>query len=222
VLHLAPPPSQGRIDTRTRALLRALALRRAPAHLVYGSTTGVYGDCGGEVIDETRRLAPATDRAHRRVDAEAHLRAWGRATGTAVTLLRIPGIYAPDREGGRPQARVERGTPLLAADDDVYTNHIHADDLARACVAALHRGRPQRAVNVCDDGDLKTGDHYDRVADLCGLPRLPRVSRTDAQARFTPMQWSFMNESRRIGNARLVRELRVRLRYPTVEAALGG
>jgi nucleoside-diphosphate-sugar epimerase len=220
VLHLAPPPSQGRIDTRTRALLRALALRRVPAHLVYGSTTGVYGDCGGARIDETRRLAPATDRAHRRVDAEQHLRAWGRATGTAVTLLRIPGIYALDREGGRPQARVERGTALLAADDDVYTNHIHADDLARACVAALHRGRPQRAVNVCDDGDLKTGDHYDRVADLCGLPRLPRLTRAEARAHFSPMQWSFMNESRRIGNARLTRELRLALRYPTVEAAL--
>jgi nucleoside-diphosphate-sugar epimerase len=220
VVHLAPPPAQGRADPRTAALLRVLARRRLPARLVYASTTGVYGDCGGTRIDETRRLAPRTDRAHRRVDAESRLRAWGRATGVAVTLLRVPGIYALDREEGRPQTRLLRGTPLLVADEDVYTNHVHADDLARACVAALARGRPQRAVHVCDDGDRKTGDHYDAVADACGLPRLARVTRAQAAAHYSAAQWSFMNESRRLSNARMKRELRLRLHYPTVEAAL--
>jgi nucleoside-diphosphate-sugar epimerase len=221
VVHLAPPPSRGRGDPRTAALLQALARRTLPGRLVYVSTTGVYGDCGGARIDETRGLSPRTDRAHRRVDAEARVRAWGRATGVPVTLLRVPGIYALDREDGRPQTRLLRGTPLLAAAEDVYTNHVHADDLARACVAALARGRPQRAVNVCDDGDRKTGDHYDAVADACGLPRLPRVTRAQAAAHFSAAQWSFMNESRRLSNARMKQELRVRLRYPTVEVALG-
>ncbi len=220
VLHLAPPPGRGAADTRTAALLAALARRRAPARLVYASTTGVYGDCGGALVDETRPLHPQTDRARRRVDAELRVRAWGRARGVPTTALRIPGIYASDRDGGRPQDRLLRGTPLLAAADDGWTNHVHADDLARACVAALHRGRPGRAVNVCDDGDRRTGEHYDAVADALGLPRLPRVPRAEAAAHFTPMQWSFMNESRRLSNRRMKRELRVRLRYPTVEQAL--
>ena len=215
LLYLAPPPATGRTDPRLRALLRALALRSAPTRMVYASTTGVYGDCGGARVVETRRVAPATDRAWRRVDAEAHVRAWARATGVRATVLRIPGIYAPDRDGGKPQDRVRRGTPSLAAADDGYTNHIHADDLARACIAALWRGRPQRVVQVCDDSDKKTGDYYDLVADLSGLPRPARVSRVEAGAHFSAAQWSFLNESRRLSNERMKRELGVRLRYPT-------
>jgi nucleoside-diphosphate-sugar epimerase len=222
VLHLAPPPGSGDEDPRTAALLRALARRGRPPRIVYGSTTGVYGDCGGTWIDETRSLAPATARARRRVDAERRIRFFGRAHGTPASILRIPGIYAPDREGGDPRERVARGAPLLVRAEDVYTNHVHADDLARACVLALLRGLPQRAYNVCDDADLPMGDHYDRVADLCGLPRPPRLTREQMQQRVSPMQWSFMNESRRIRSERSRRELRWRLRYPTVGEALAG
>ncbi|MBL8330100.1 MAG: SDR family oxidoreductase [Rubrivivax sp.] len=220
VLHLAPPPAQGETDPRTRNLLRVLARGGRVARLVYASTTGVYGDCQGDWIDETRTVAPITARARRRVDAEALLRFFGRHSGATVSILRVPGIYAPDREGGHPRERVARGSPVLQREDDVFTNHIHADDLARACVLALHRGRPQRSVNVCDDSALRMGDHYDRVADLCGLARPPRLSREQAQAVFSAMQWSFMNESRRIGNHRLKQELGLALRYPGVEDAL--
>ena len=220
VLHLAPPPGEGGHDPRTAALLRALARGGTVQTLVYGSTTGVYGDCRGDRIDETRAVAPATARARRRVDAEARLRGFGRTSGCRVTVLRIPGIYALDRPGGDPRDRVRRGTAVLSREDDVYTNHIHADDLARACLRALFLGRPQRVINVCDDSDERMGDYYDRVADLSGSPRLPRVTRGDAQGLFSPMQWSFMSESRRIRADRLRRELRLRLCYPTVEAAL--
>jgi nucleoside-diphosphate-sugar epimerase len=218
VLYLAPPPGSGHADPRLRALLAALSRRQPPSRVVYASTTGVYGDCEGAWVTETRPVNPSTDRARRRVDAESHLRAWGRATGARVTVLRIPGIYAADREGGRPQDRVLRGTPVLAAADDGYTNHIHADDLARACIAALWRGRAQRVVQVCDDSDLKTGDYYDLVADLSGLARPPRVTREDAQ--FSAAQWSFLNESRRLSNERMKRELRLRLLWPTVRENL--
>ncbi len=220
VLYLAPPPTTGQADPRLRALLAALSRRTRPARVVYASTTGVYGDCRGELVTETRPLGATTDRARRRVDAESHLRAWGRATGARVSVLRIPGIYANDREGGRPQERVLRGTPVLAAGDDGYTNHIHADDLARACVAALWRGRPQRVVQVCDDTDMKTGDYYDLVADLSGLPRPARVTRAQAGERFSPAQWSFLNESRRLSNARMKRELRLVLERPTIREGL--
>jgi nucleoside-diphosphate-sugar epimerase len=214
VLHLAPPARDGAVDSRTRGLLAALA-RRPPRALVYASTTGVYGDCQGDFIDETRALNPATDRAARRVDAEAQLRAFGRRHGTRVSLLRIPGIYARDREGGHPRERLARGTPVLRREDDVFTNHIHADDLARACVLALLRGLPQRAVNVCDDSQLLMGDYFDLAADLAGLPRPERITRAEAAERMSAMQLSFWSESRRLDNSRLKRELRLALRYPT-------
>jgi nucleoside-diphosphate-sugar epimerase len=221
VLHLAPPPPQGHTDPRTAHLLQALARRPSRRRVVvYASTTGVYGDCGGAWIDETRHLAPATPRAERRVDAEARVRWAGRAFGWRVSLLRVPGIYALDRDGGDPRERVRRGAPVLAAEDDVYTNHIHAEDLARACAAALLRGAPQRAYHVCDDSTLKMGDHFDAVADGCGLPRPPRLSRAQAASVMTPMQLSFLAESRRLSNRRLKDELRFALRYPTVSQAL--
>jgi len=224
VVHLAPPPSQGNDDPRTAHLLQALARKpgRAPGRtrLVYGSTTGVYGDAQGAWLDETRPVAPATDRARRRVAAEQRLRAAGRSGALAVTTLRIPGIYASNRAGGHPRERLARGTPVLQPADDVYTNHIHADDLARACVAALFRGRPQRVVHACDSSDLRMGDYFDLAADLCGLPRPPRIARSEAVARLPPMLMSFMSESRRLHNHRLTTELRLQLRYPTVAEGL--
>ena len=221
VLHLAPPATTGATDRRTEHLLQALALaRRSRVRcLVYGSTSGVYGDCGGARFDETRPVAPATDRARRRVDAEQRLRRHGLAHGVRVTILRIPGIYAGDRPGG-PRERLARGTPVLEAADDVYTNHVHADDLARACVAALHRGAPQRIVHAADDSELKMGDYFDLAADLAGLPRPPRIARAQAGEVLGAMQLSFMGESRRLDNTRLKRELRVRLRYPTPREGL--
>ena len=225
VLHLAPPPAgEGAHDPRTAALAQALARRGRPAALVYGSTSGVYGDCGGAWIDETRAVAPRNARARRRVDAEATLRHLGRASGGAVrvSILRIPGIYAQDREGGTPRARLERGTPVLAPADDVYTNHIHADDLARACIAALWRGRPQRVYHASDDTELKMGDYFDLAAGLYGLPRPPRITRAEAAQQLSPVLMSFMAESRRMHNRRLKRELRVVLRHATVHGGLAG
>ena len=222
VLHLAPPPAQGEGDPRTRALLRALARGGRVRRLVYASTTGVYGDCGGALFDETRAVQPATDRARRRVNAEAQVRWFGRRSGACVTVLRIPGIYATDRPGGHPRERLLRGTPVLAAQDDVYTNHIHADDLARACVAALLRGLPQRVVHACDDSDLLMGEYFDLAAEMSGLPMPRRITRAEATSELSPTLLSFMSESRRLGNQRLKTELRLRLRYPTVREGLAG
>ena len=222
VLHLAPPPNSGNSDPRTAALLRALARGGRVQRLVYASTTGVYGDCAGQSFDETRAVNPGTDRARRRVHAEALVRWFGQATGAGVSVLRVPGIYAADRVGGHPRERLLRGTAVLAQADDVYTNHIHADDLARACVAALHRGLPQRVVNVCDNTDLKMGDYFDLAADVCGLARPPRISRAEAARLLSPVLMSFMSESRRLSNARLTTELGLRLRYPTVSDGLAG
>ena len=225
VLHLAPPPAHGGgdgawwLDPRTAALTRVLRLRTPPAVLVYGSTSGVYGDCAGAWVTETRSVAPATPRAQRRVDAERLVRHLGRA-GVRTSILRIPGIYAPDRVGGTPEARLRRGTPVLDAPDDVYTNHIHADDLARVCAVALWRSAAQRVYHASDDSALKMGDYFDLAADLYGLPRPPRVPRSTAQDQLPLALLSFMGESRRLDNTRLHRELRVRLHYPTVREGL--
>ncbi|WP_179401577.1 NAD-dependent epimerase/dehydratase family protein [Burkholderia guangdongensis] len=182
--------------------------------LVYASTSGVYGDCGGAWVDETHPLCPANPRAFRRVSAEQQLRAATARGAISARIVRIPGIYAANR---LPIARLERGTPALARADDVYTNHIHADDLATILLRAAVRGRPARVVHASDDSELRMGDYFDRVAHAFGLPPPPRVSRADAQRQLEPTLLSFMRESRRLRNARLKRELRVTLRYPTVD-----
>ena len=222
VLHLAPPPLQGSTDLRTLALTRLLMRRSAPRSVVYGSTSGVYGDCAGEWVSESRTVNPITPRAQRRVDAEARMRHVGRLRSSVVrvSVLRIPGIYAPDREGGTPRERLLRGTPVLAQADDVFTNHIHADDLARACQLALWRGQPQRIYNVNDDSQMRMGDYFDMAAGLYGLAKPPRISRLQAQTELPAMQLSFMSESRRMVNSRMKRELRLQLRYARVEDGL--
>lgn len=213
VLHLAPPPDGGAGDQRSANLVAALA-PRPPERLVYISTSGVYGDCGGAWVDEERPLAPQSQRGARRVDAERTLLAWGKRCGTAVAVLRVPGIYAAER---LPLAQLKRGAPVLRAADDVYTNHIHADDLAAICLQALERGAAGRVYNANDDSEMKMGDYFDLVADRAGLPRPPRITRAAAEAgAISEGLMSFMRESRRMVNARMKAELGVRLRYPSV------
>ncbi|WP_298288466.1 SDR family oxidoreductase [Thiomonas sp.] len=227
VLMLAPPADGAEtIDLRSRHLISRLKQsamlsgpRKKSLRLVYASTSGVYGDCAGQRVAETRPCQPQTARAQRRCDAERQWRQAGRKYGWDVAILRIPGIY--DGQARSPRARLQQGLPVLTAEDDVYTNHIHADDLARICLLALERAAPGRVYNVCDDSELRMGDYADLAADLYGLPRPPRVARAQAQAAgLSPMMLSFLRESRRLDNTRMKAELGVRLRYPTVTQGL--
>jgi nucleoside-diphosphate-sugar epimerase len=220
VIHSAPPPSQGSGDPRTRNLIAALQRGKSlPRQLVYISTSGVYGDCGGAWVSETRAPAAQSARAARRIDAEHRLRRFGRqAAGRCrVSILRAPGIYAADR---LPLERLHKRLPLMLPAEDSHTNHIHAEDLGRACIAALARGRANRAYNINDDSTLAMGDWFDALADAFALPRAPRLPREEVRRAVPPMQWSFMSESRRLDNSRMKRELRLRLRYPTVAAGI--
>jgi nucleoside-diphosphate-sugar epimerase len=213
VIHCAPPPSEGRDDPRTQKLVAALTRARIiPQRFVYVSTSGVYGDCAGARVVETRPRRAQTPRAKRRVAAENRLRAWAARNGVRLSILRAPGIYS---EARLPLDRIKQATPVLLPDDDVFTNHIHADDLARATLAAIFHGGAQRAYNVTDDAQMKMGNWFDTVADAFHLPRPPRVSWDEAEQRIAPMLLSFMSESRRLGNARAKRELRLRLAHPT-------
>jgi len=226
VVHLAPPPVGGLTDTRTAHLIAALGRnnggnknhrRTLPQHFVYISTSGVYGDCGGDRVTETRPPRPQTARAQRRIDAERRLRAWGVRSGVRVSILRVPGIYAADR---LPLARLQRGTPALRDEDDSYVNHIHADDLARMVIAALNRASPGRAYNAVDDLPQRMGEYFDLVADRHGLNRPPRIARSEAARVIPENLLSFMSESRQLSNERLKRELRFRLRYPSVREGI--
>ena len=189
--HWLHPDRAGKTSFIVPDGLRAATKRRTGpgTRFVYASTTGVYGDCAGAWIDETRPARPENERARRRVSAERQLRAAGVGSGWRVSIARIPGIYAANR---LPVARIEKGMPALIESDDVYTNHIHADDLAAILLRALARGRPQRVINASDDTDLRMADYFDRVADAYGLPRVPRISRQEAEARLEPVTLSFM------------------------------
>ena len=220
VLHLAPPATTQTIDKRTRDLLRSLRRRGEIRQLVYGSTTGVYGDCDGQWVSETRPVNPQTDRARRRVDAEQAIMRLGRKIAMPCTVLRIPGIYAPDRENGTPRGRLMRGTPIPDEAHDVYTNHIHADDLARACRLALGGRAPYQTVNVSDDSRMRMGEYMCFAAELYGIALPPRLPLQSLANELTPMALSFLKESRQVDNQRMKLRLGLQLRYPTVREGL--
>jgi nucleoside-diphosphate-sugar epimerase len=214
VLHTAPPPVGGTTDPRTEQLLSALLSKPPlPERIVYISTSGVYGDCGGDWVDESRPVHPQTDRARRRVDAERALMRFGASHGVRTVILRAPGIYAAER---LPLARLRNRTPVLRPEDDVFTNHIHADDLAAMVAAALTHPQAEGIYNAVDDSALPMGAWFDLVADRAGLPRPQRISRADAAAVIPKPLFSFMSESRRLCNDRIKTHLGVRLRYPSV------
>ncbi|GGC75972.1 NAD-dependent epimerase/dehydratase family protein [Undibacterium terreum] len=214
IVHLAPPRSEGESDARTRNLTAILPDK---SRLVYISTTGVYGDCGEEEFDETRTVAPRNARARRRVAAEQLLRAWAKRSHSSLSILRVPGIYAADR---LPLERLQKGTPALIEADDVYTNHIHAEDLAILIKLALFRASPSRVYHAVDDSDMKMAEYFDAVADAFELPRSPRLPRAELSAAVSPMLLSFMSESRRLRNDRIKAELGMRLRYAKVADGL--
>ncbi len=235
VIYLAPPAdaktAEGSTDPRLNRFLAALhGGRSLPRRLTLIGTSGVYGDCQGALVNESRPLNPQTLRGQRRAAAEAILRRWARTRIGAVrttdltnptrkitnagSILRVPGIYAGNR---LPVDRLHAGTPALRSEDDTWTNHIHADDLARISWLALSRGRSLRAYNASDSSTLKMGDWFDAVADASGLPKPERLPRDVLKDRVSPMLYSFMSESRRLDNQRLRRELRIKLRYPTVQ-----
>jgi nucleoside-diphosphate-sugar epimerase len=213
VLHFAPPPGESEHDTRTSHLLAVLAQSAVPKRFVYISTSGVYGDCRGALVSETHALNPQSGRAQRRVNAEVQIRAWARRNGVKASILRVPGIYAEDR---MPLDRLRISMPTIVAEEDSYTNHIHADDLARIVVAALRRGKPNRVYHASDDSRMKMGDYLDAVADAYQLRRPPRVTRAKAQRELPDSLLSFLNESRQLSNERMKKELGVKLSYPTV------
>lgn len=224
VFHLAPPPAEGTSDALTANLLAAFAAAGAPRRIIYMGTTGVYGDCGGAWVDEDWPLRPVAARSQRRLDAERQLRAWvetesetGPERGADLVILRVAGIYACDR---LPLARIRSAQPVVTPDQAPWSNRIHAADLVQVCVAAMERAPAGAVYNVCDGHPSTMTDYFFQVADAAGLPRPPTIPLTAAAGQVSAGMLSYWQESRRLSNRRLVEELGVSLRYPTLAAGL--
>jgi nucleoside-diphosphate-sugar epimerase len=217
VFYFAPPPSAGDIDPRVTAVCAAFQGDNRPARLVYISTSAVYGDCGGGWIDETAALRPGTARGRRRLDAERQWLLWGKQTRVPVVILRVPGIYGPGR---LPVQRLREGLPVLRVEQSPFTNRIHADDLARVCLAAMQRGRAGEAYNVSDGHPTPMSDYFNQVADRLGLPRPPVVDRETAQRELSASMLSFLSESKRLVNSKMLEQLGITLLYPDLQRGL--
>ena len=217
VYYFAPPPEASITDPRLGLFLQAITRTARPHKIVYISTSGVYGDCKGAWVTEDAPPKPQTARAQARLDAETRLLAWSGDHSVPVVILRVGGIYGPGR---LPVERIRRGEPVLRREEAPFTNRIHADDLARVCLAAAGRGGAGRIYNVCDDEHSTMTDYFNAVADALGLARPPQISLAEAHKVLSPGMLSYLNESRRMDNRRMREELGVVLRYPNLAAGL--
>ncbi len=216
VYYFAPPAKTGHEDTRLRGWLAALGEAR-PAKIVLISTTGVYGDAAGDWITESTPVAPKADRAYRRLDAETALRQWCEINKVAFVILRVPGIYGP---GKLPVQRLQKGLPVLNETESGFTNRIHAHDLASICLAAMQHGRSGEIYNVSDGKPGTMTDYFNTVADHLGLPRPPQISLAEAETQVSAGMLSYLQESRRIDNSKMLAELKVELAYPDLDSGL--
>jgi nucleoside-diphosphate-sugar epimerase len=215
--YFAPPPSKGEDDPRLAALVSALGNHDLPRRVVYISTSGVYGDCGGEWVDEDWPVNPRSDRGWRRAAAEKRLTGWCGSCEVERVILRVPGIYGPGR---LPVERIRRGVPVVREDESPWSNRIHADDLAQACYLSAYRGRVGGVYNVSDGNPTTMTDYFCRVADFLKLPRPQAITMEEARTNLGPGILSFLEESKRLDNRRMLNELGVGLRYPDLSSGL--
>ncbi len=211
LFYFAPPPGGGITDPKVRNLCAAIPPGREPAKIIYISTSGVYGDCGGALVNEETPANPQTTRGRRRLDAEQTLLAWGEERGVPVVILRVTGIYGPGRI---PLARIESGDPLLDEAQAPLSNRIHSEDLALVCLAAARKGEAGEIFNVSDGRPSSMTDYFNAVADAAGLPRPRQVSMEEAKKVMSPMMLSYLTESRRLDNTRMLTRLGVKLLHP--------
>jgi len=215
IFYFSPPPVEGKEDTRLHRWLQKVG--GVPRRIVLISTTGVYGDSQGKWIDESTPVQPLADRAHRRLSAEKALLDWANEHKKEYMILRVPGIYALDR---LPLARLKKGLPLVNEVEAGWTNRIHADDLAEACKAAMQSSSSNEIINICDGNPSTMTDYFNQIADYAGLPRPPQISLQEASQTLSPGMVSYLKESRRIRNEKMLKVLKIKLKYPSLKEAL--
>jgi len=217
LFYFIPPPAMGNSDSRAANMVQAFRRQGSPRRVIYLSTTGVYGDCGGAWVDESRVPAPAVPRALRRWDAEQVLRAWSHENGCELVVLRVAGFYGP---GKLPLERLRRQLPMVCEEEAPFSNRIHIDDLVTVCLAAMERGQSGEVYNVSDGHPTTMTDYFDRLADIAGLARPPRISLHEAGQKLSPGMLSYMQESRRLRNGKMLEGLGVHLQYPDLQSGL--
>lgn len=217
LFYLAPPVDVGTDDLRIERVLAHLEITGVPARFLYMSTTGVYGDCGGRWIDESAPLNPYTHRAQRRISAECAVRKWCRERGIPWVILRVPAIYGPGR---LLIERLKSGQPTVRPEQCSYTNRIHVHDLVTVCRTAMARAPGDSVYNVSDGNPSTITDYLFQLAELTGLPPPPLISMQEAEKSLSPSLMSFLKESKRIHNLKMLEELGVMLRYPDLKSGL--
>lgn len=207
VYYCAPPPREGDTDPRLARTLTRLSGR--PRRIVYLSTTGVYGDRNGAWVDETSQTAPANARSRRRVDAEAQIRAYASANGCEWVILRVAGIYGPDR---LPLERLRAGDPVLRDADSGFSNRIYVDDLVTVCERAGDSAAAANEIFNVADGVPTTSAAFSReLARQAALPAPREIDWAMMQAEASAMRHSFLAESKRVNADKLQRLLGVSL-----------
>jgi nucleoside-diphosphate-sugar epimerase len=215
IVYLTPPPVLGESDLRLDRFLQLATV--PPLTFAYVSTTGVYGDTAGGIVDESSAVQPRTDRARRRVSAEEMTRVWCNERRVRRVVLRVPGIYGPER---LPLERLRHFEPVVREREAGINNRIHVDDLVEACACAITNPEARGVYNVTDGRPLSSTAFINLVAKVAGLPAPPQVSMEEAQLTFSPERLSFLNESRRVSNERMLKHLGVVLKYADVEAGI--
>ena len=215
--YFAPPPAKGQVDTRMENFLASIDKENLPTHLVYISTSGVYGNQDGRLINEDTPVNPSVDRARRRYHAEQQLHSWSQQTGVAVTILRVGGIYGPGR---LPLQRIKDQVPMLHEELSPQTNRIHADDLAQVCVAAASQKAEGEIYNVSDGTNSNMTEYFNTIADQFDLPRPPLVDWEEAEKTISSGMLSYLKESRRLDNSKMINELEIELKYPVLKDGL--
>lgn len=215
IYYLVPPPGNGVLDSRLRSFLARID--EMPGRFVLFSTTGVYGDCHGNWVDETRAPAPMADRAKRRLDAENVLQQWCMEHQVDFTILRIPGIYGP---GKLPIERIRAGKPVLKQEESPWSNRIHIDDLVRVCIACLSDKGRNQVFNVSDGSPSTMTDYFLQIARVFGIDEPEQVGMERARELFSAEMISYLSESRKISNAKLLSSLGIGMRYPDLVSGL--
>ena len=216
IIYLAPPPRSGQADTRMTNFLQAID-KHVPQRFVLISTTGVYGDCKGDWIDESTPLNPTADRAKRRADAEQQVQAYCQKNSIPLVILRVAGIYGP---GKIPVARIKSGAPIVNQQDSPFTNRIHSVDLVNICETALLDSNITGTYNVTDGHPGTMYEYFNGVAKALDLPAPPAISLAEAQDQLSEGMLSYMAESRRIDNSKLLRDFDLELKYPKLQDGL--
>lgn len=217
IYYLAPPANTGEQDLRLNNFLAAIDPGALPKRFIYISTSGVYGDHRGGLVDETTAPNPQNARSVRRLAAEQALQAWSRQPGVDSVILRVGGIYGPGR---LPIARLKEGMTVLRRDLAPPTNRIHADDLAMICQAAADAPAGQQIYNVCDMQTSTMSEYFFAIAEYAGLPAPEEVDWQSAETAISPAMMSYLTESRRLDNRKLIEELGISLQYPTLADGL--